>query len=115
MQYFSILEKENVLRPHPHRTPARKFERKSFDVACVQCGHSHSHQQVPFSRDVRTRSVWMRQVPFGEGGEPFLPSADMREKTSLKASDLWSLIRHGMQKSWKTCLIQSSKPHWFLV
>ncbi len=26
-----------------------KFQCKSFDVACVQCGHPHSHQQVPFA------------------------------------------------------------------
>ncbi len=28
---------------------ARKLECFSFDVACVQCGHPHSHQQVPFA------------------------------------------------------------------
>ncbi len=28
---------------------ARKLERFSFDVACLQCGHLHSHQQVPFA------------------------------------------------------------------
>ncbi len=28
---------------------ARKLERFSFDVACMQCGHPHSHQQVPFA------------------------------------------------------------------
>ena len=28
---------------------AHKFERFSFDVTCMQCGHSHSHQQVPFA------------------------------------------------------------------
>ena len=39
-----------VLGPHPHRTRcARKFEYFSFDVACVQCEHPHSHQQVPFA------------------------------------------------------------------
>ena len=27
----------------------RKFARKSFDVACVQCEHSHSRQQVLFA------------------------------------------------------------------
>ena len=32
------------LRPNPHWT-----QRKSFDVACVQYGHPHSHQQVPFA------------------------------------------------------------------
>ena len=26
-----------------------KFECFSFVVACVQCGHPHSHQQVPFA------------------------------------------------------------------
>ncbi len=28
---------------------ACKFERFSFDVACVQCGHPHSHRQIPFA------------------------------------------------------------------
>ncbi len=28
---------------------ARKLEHFSFDIACVQCGHPHSHQQVPFA------------------------------------------------------------------
>ena len=28
---------------------ARKLECFSFDVACVQCRHPHSHQQVPFA------------------------------------------------------------------
>ncbi len=27
----------------------RNFQCKSFDVACVQYGHPHSHQQVPFA------------------------------------------------------------------
>ncbi len=56
-----VMETESILPPHlkyvlpgqqrpnPPRTHARKFERKSFDVACVQCGYSHSHQQVPFA------------------------------------------------------------------
>ena len=26
-----------------------KFKRFSFDVACVQCGHAHSYQQVQFA------------------------------------------------------------------
>ncbi len=26
-----------------------KLEHFSFDVACVQCGHPHSHQQAPFA------------------------------------------------------------------
>ncbi len=29
---------KTVFRPNPHWTRARKFEHKSFDVACVQCG-----------------------------------------------------------------------------
>ncbi len=28
---------------------ACKLEYFSFDVACVQCGHPHSHRQVPFA------------------------------------------------------------------
>ncbi len=34
-----------------------KFECFSFDVACVQCGHPHSHQQFPFA------CVALRRVP----------------------------------------------------
>ncbi len=37
--------KEKEVRPNPHWTRAHK----SFDVACVQCGHPHSHQQIPFA------------------------------------------------------------------
>ncbi len=37
------------LRSNPHRTRAHKFERKSFDVACVHCGYSHSRTQVVFA------------------------------------------------------------------
>ena len=36
--------------------------RFSFDVACVQCGHPHLHQQVPFARvalRVALRPVWI--------------------------------------------------------
>ncbi len=33
--------------PHAH-----KLEHFSFDVASVQCGHPHSHRQVPFARVV---------------------------------------------------------------
>ncbi len=29
---------------------AGKLEHFSFDVACVQCGYPHSHQQVQFAR-----------------------------------------------------------------
>ena len=36
-----------------------KFERFSFDVACMQCGHPHSHQQVPFACIARARPVWI--------------------------------------------------------
>ena len=28
---------------------SRKFEHFSFDVACMQCGHPHSYQQIPFA------------------------------------------------------------------
>ncbi len=42
------------LGPHPHRTrdgtrSTRKLECFSFYVACMQCGHPHSHQQVLFA------------------------------------------------------------------
>ena len=39
-----------LLRSNPHWTRARKFAGNSFDVACVQCGHSHLEQQVPLLR-----------------------------------------------------------------
>ena len=32
-----------------HTGRARKFKRKPFDVACLQCEHSHSRTQVPFA------------------------------------------------------------------
>ena len=49
-----------TVRPNPHRTRVCKLECKSFDVACVQCGHPHSHQLVPFVCIARARPVWMR-------------------------------------------------------
>ncbi len=48
------------LRPNPHWRHVREFQNKSFDIACVQCGHPHSHQQVPFACVARVRPVWMR-------------------------------------------------------
>ncbi len=49
---------------HMHRTRMRaQIQRKSFDVACLQCGHSNSHQQVPFACVARVRPVWMRPWP----------------------------------------------------
>ncbi len=42
-----------TIRPNPHRTQSRdtrvNWNIFSFDVACVQCGYPHSHQQVPFA------------------------------------------------------------------
>ncbi len=32
-----------------HWTRAHKFAGNSFDVACIQCEHSHSQEQVPFA------------------------------------------------------------------
>ena len=57
------------VRPDPHWTRARKFECKSFDVACVQCGHPHSHQQVPFAcvARARARPVWIGPKPTTRG------------------------------------------------
>ena len=42
-------ENSGTLGPNPHWTRARKFAGSSFDVACIQCEHSHSQQQVPFA------------------------------------------------------------------
>ena len=42
-----------------------KFDSKSFDVGCVQCGYSHSHQQVPFACVAQACPVWMRPKGFG--------------------------------------------------
>ena len=39
------------------RNAPRKFKHFPFDVACVQCGHPHSHQQVPFA--CVPRPVWI--------------------------------------------------------
>ncbi len=57
-----------VVTPNPHWMRARKNKCKSFDVACMQCGHSHSHQQVPFAwvARARARPVWIRP----QGGSP---------------------------------------------
>ncbi len=58
------LGKSLFLRTNPRWTRARKFAANSFDVACVQCEHSHSQQKVPFAsaRGValaRVRPVWI--------------------------------------------------------
>ncbi len=45
-----------------HTGRARKFERKPFDVAYVQCEHSHSRTQVPFALRHVARPVWMRRL-----------------------------------------------------
>ena len=60
------------LRPNPHWTCARKFEHKSSDVACMQCGHPHSHQLVPFALRRVEHPVWMRPE---QDSEIFLNSA----------------------------------------
>ena len=41
----------NRVRSNPHWTQVgqHQFTRKSFDVACVQCEHPNSQQQVPFA------------------------------------------------------------------
>ena len=39
----------------PGTRRVHKFQHFSFDVACVQCGHPHSHQQVPFALRVASR------------------------------------------------------------
>ena len=49
-----------LFRPNPHWTRARKSEHKSFHVACMQCGHPHSHQHFPFALCRVARPVWMR-------------------------------------------------------
>ncbi len=40
---------------NPHWTPACKFRRKSFDLACVQCERFHSQQQVSFALRLRVQ------------------------------------------------------------
>ncbi len=57
-EFLKLSTMGNIRTPHWTRAP--KFERKSFDVACMQCGYSHSHQQVPFTCVARARPVWMR-------------------------------------------------------
>ena len=43
--------------PNPHWIRARKFVGNSFDVACVQCEHSHSQQQVLYTCVCTSRPV----------------------------------------------------------
>ncbi len=47
------------LRPNPHWTRACKCTGNSFDVACIQCEHSRSQQQVPFAWVCALRPVWI--------------------------------------------------------
>ncbi len=41
-RYSHFHAKASAIWPNSHWKQARIFDRKSFDVACVQCGHSHS-------------------------------------------------------------------------
>ena len=67
-QIFTHLRVTFLFWSNPHRTRARKFEWKPFDVACVQCEHSYSRTQVPFARVALRvasrvpRPVWMRPL-----------------------------------------------------
>ncbi len=52
-------------RPNSHRTRdatrrAHNLECFSFDIACMQCEHSHWWQQVPFASCCITHPVWIR-------------------------------------------------------
>ena len=60
---FSIASRVLVW-PNQHRTRARKFERKPFDFACMQCEHSHSCTQVPSALHCVGCHVWMRPFFF---------------------------------------------------
>ena len=51
---------ETCASSHPPWTRARKLERKSFDVACMECEHPHSRIQVPFAFRRVVHPVWMR-------------------------------------------------------
>ena len=42
---------------------ACKFEHFSFDVACMQCEHSHSYTQVPFLLHCIACAVWIKLKP----------------------------------------------------
>ena len=48
-----------IFKPNPHWTPARKFTGNSFGVACVQCEHCHSQQQVTFACICASHPVWI--------------------------------------------------------
>ncbi len=41
------------LKSNPHWTSTQ------FDIACIQCGHSHLQQQVPFACVAPARTVWI--------------------------------------------------------
>ncbi len=64
MQMFFHVLCEQGLKPNPHWMRARKFVGNSFDVACVECEHSHLQQQVPF---VFARRVTLPRVQCGLG------------------------------------------------
>ena len=87
-----------AVRPNPHRTLAHKFECKSFDVACVQCGYSPSHQQVPFvpfAFVAHARPVWMKPQPLLCNNAIF--ATDMKDTLSYLDCSLQSK-RSGMRR-----------------
>ncbi len=45
-----------LVRPNPHYT---QICHNSFDIACIQCGHSHSQQQIPFAYVSAPQAVWI--------------------------------------------------------
>ena len=49
----------HLMRLNPHWTRMCKFAGNSFDVAWVQCEHSHQQQQIPFACVCASRPVWI--------------------------------------------------------
>ena len=54
-----------AFRPNPHWARECKFAGTSSHVACIQCGHSHSQQQVPFACAFPLRPVWFGPYSWG--------------------------------------------------
>ena len=73
---------------------ARKFECFFFNVVCIQCGHPHSHQQVPFAEE-EMFELWRLAHACGF-------DADKRPCSLLKSCFL----------SWSTCVLCHVTQPW---
>ncbi len=78
-------------RPNPHWTRAHEFECKSFDVACVQCGHPiHINRfHLPALRG-RVLCVWgFNKDQWEIPTPPMVKSTALTAALSLRPSRVW--------------------------